>query len=185
MWWCGLAACAWWGPSDMDRVETWRDGDPLPPVQVVDEHGASMRLDALRGRPALVGFVFTRCGNDRACPMTMRRLVSVQEAVPADDLTLVVFTIDPRFDRPERLRVYARSYGADLDRWVLATGEEELLREGLPSLFNVYALGEGPSTSHPVKLTLLDADGVMVADWDDDEELIGPLKAELQRLRSP
>jgi len=175
LWW--MLACAPSGPTDMERIAAWHHDDPIPAVTVTDEDGSSLRLDALRGKPTLVGFVFTRCGNERACPLTMRRLVSAQEAFGAERLGIVVFTIDPAFDTPDRLAAYADRYGADRDRWVLATGEPELLREGLPSLFNVYAVGEGPRTSHPVKLTLLDANGRIVADWDDDEPLLPALEA--------
>jgi hypothetical protein len=41
-----------------------------------------------------------------------------------------------------------------------------LLREGLPSLFNVFALGEGPTTSHPTRVTLLAPDGTEAAHWE-------------------
>jgi protein SCO1/2 len=148
---------------------------------VVDQHGRSLRLDALRGRPALVGFVFTRCGNERACPLTMRRLVSVQQAIPAEQLQLVVFTLDPAYDTPERLSAYAERFGAD-PSLRLFTGDPWLLREGLPSLFNVMALGEGPTTSHPVKLTLVRADGTLADSFDDDAFTLDALQKALEAL---
>ncbi len=180
MWWT-LLACSLQAPADDWRplIEGWHHRDPLPAVQVVDEGGRRMRLDSLRGRWALVGFVFTRCGNAQACPLTMRRMVSVQEAVPAEQLELVVFTLDPDYDTPERLRDYAVGYGADLDRWTLATGDRELLREALPSLFNVMALGSGPATSHPVKLTLVRPDGTLDVSWDDNGFRLEELQARL------
>lgn len=162
------------------KVAAWHHRDPLPDLPFVDEAGTARSLADLRGRWALVGFVFTRCGNAEACPLTMRRMVAVQEAVPAEQLELVVFTLDPAYDDPRRLAAYAEGYGADLDRWTLGTGDVGLLREGLPSLFNVMALGAAPATSHPVKLTLMRPDGTLDQSWDDGAFELEALRARLR-----
>ncbi len=171
--WLGLwLACGGGAPAEPQPwrpvLEGWRHPDPLPPLPFRD--GARDRtLADLRGRWTLVGFVFTRCGNAEACPLTMQRFAVLQEAL-GDEVQLVVFTIDPAFDDPARMRAYAEAHGLDPDRIVLGTlpsGEDPaLLREGLPSLFNVFALGEGPGTSHPTRITLLARDGTEAAAWD-------------------
>ena len=131
-----------------------------------------------------MGFVFTRCGNAEACPLTMQRLAVLQEAL-GDEVQLAVFTIDPLYDDPARMRAYAEAHGLDADRVVLATlppGQDPaLLREGLPSLFNGFALGEGPNTSHPTRVTLLAPDGTEAAVWDAKEVDAARVRAAMGR----
>lgn len=174
----GAVGLALWPrqPSGRDdwraSIAGWRHPDPLPELPLIDQDGRSFGLGDLRGSPVLVGFVFTRCGNASACPLTMRRLVDVQEAWgPADGpLGILVLTLDPAWDTPERLGAYARTHGLRTDGPVpaiLATGDPELMSEGLPSLFNVLSLpGEG-GLEHTVKLTLLDEDLRELASWKD------------------
>lgn len=153
-------------------IAAWRHPEPLPDLPLIDQDGRAFGLGDLRGTPVLVGFVFTRCGNVEACPLTMRRLVDVQEGWGPSDgpLRILVLTLDPDWDTPERLAAYARAHGLATDGVVqatLATGDAALMREGLPALFNVLSLpGEG-GLEHTVKLTLLDGRHREVASWKD------------------
>jgi protein SCO1 len=176
-WWL-LACIGAQEPSWEEAITSWQHPDPLPSLPYVDEAGVSRYTGDLRGDWLLVGFVFTRCGNAEACPLTMHRMVGVQQAVPAETpLEFVVFTIDPAYDTPERLRSYGLAHGADLDRWTLGTGDPVLMREALPSLFNVYALGEGAATQHPVKVVLLDPEQRVRTSWTGAFDSADVLKA--------
>jgi protein SCO1/2 len=155
-------------PDWRDQIARWHHPEPLPPLPF--REGARDRtLAELQGRWTLVAFVFTRCGNAEACPLTMQRVAVLQDAL-GPEVQLVVFTLDPAHDTPERMRAYAEAHGVDPARVVLGTlppgADPALLREGLPSLFNVFALGEGPTTSHPTRVTLLAPDGTEAAHWE-------------------
>ncbi len=171
-------------PQDWrELIAGWHHPAPLPPVAFRDGE-VDRTLADLRGRWTLVGFVFTRCGNAEACPLTMQRFAVLQDAF-GDELQLVVFTLDPEHDTAERLRDYAVAYGIEPDQLVLGTlppgADPAVLREGLPSLFNVFALGEGPAMSHPTRLTLLAPDGTEAAHWEAAEVDVATVRAAITR----
>ncbi|MCB9675626.1 MAG: SCO family protein [Alphaproteobacteria bacterium] len=153
------------------QIAAWRHPDGLPDLPLVDERGAPFGLHALADRWVLVGFVFTRCGNQEACPLTMAQMRAVQAAWTDDlpPLHLLTVTIDPAYDTPERLAAYAERFGREADGpvpWTLATGDPELLEHGLPALFNLLVLPEDGTLTHTVKLALLKPGLVLDAEWE-------------------
>lgn len=76
------------------------------------------RADLL-GHVWLVDFVFTRCGGP--CPLMTHHFSELQGKLPSE-ARLLSITVDPDYDTPARLRSYAGSFGADLQRWVFLRG---------------------------------------------------------------
>ena len=167
----------WRGP-----LEAWRHPQPLPPLPFQD--GDTRRtLQDLQGRWTLVAFVFTRCGNAEACPLTMQRLASLQDGL-GSDVQIAVFTLDPAYDTAERLAAYADAHGLEPAGRILGTlpegADPALLREGLPSLFNVYGLGEGPGMTHPTRVSLIAPDGTEAAHWEAHELELSAVRAAMR-----
>ena len=165
-------------------LSSWRHPDALPNLPFVDGHGQPFSLDELRDSWVLVGFVFTRCGNPEACPLTMQQMRSVQAAWTSSDppLELLAVTIDPTYDTPERLEAYAHTFGraSGLPRWRMATGDEEMIASLLPQLFNILVLPEGETLTHTVKLALLRPGLVLEDEWEGAV----PVSEILKRIRS-
>lgn len=161
-------------------IAVWRHPEPLPDLPLTDQDGERFGLHGLAGSWVLVGFVFTRCGDAEACPLTMQHLANVQHAWTSADpsLQILVLTLDPEHDTPERLAAYAARFdltpGPDVR---LATGPTALMREGLPSLFNVLALPGPAGIEHTVKLTLLRPDLTVAAEWKDGGFDVARLRA--------
>ena len=173
-----LLSCAV-SPQDTDQAadwrplyEAWQHPDPLPDFLLVDARGGAFQLSQLTDGYLLVGFIFTRCQVGEACPLTtlkMKQTLELSEAPDIPDLHLLSLTLDPEYDTPERLLAYATAHGAALERWTFATGPEDLMTDGLPSLFNVLAMPSPEvGISHTVKVALLRPDLTLVADWKDD-----------------
>jgi protein SCO1/2 len=99
-------------------------GEMMPAFELVDQAGAVVKSDDLRGRVLVVSFVFTMCAE--ACPLIMAQLARTQSRIRTEKLAervhFVSITLDPATDRPEVLRRYARAYGIDLANWYLLTG---------------------------------------------------------------
>jgi protein SCO1 len=99
----------------------------LPSFALTDQAERPLRAEQLRGRVVVLSFIFTTCVE--ACPIITAQLVRVQaqarEAGLASRLRFVSVSIDPLTDTPERLREYAKAYGADLDSWLFLTGPPE------------------------------------------------------------
>lgn len=96
----------------------------MPTFELVDQAGAVVKSDTLRGRVLVVSFVFTTC--TEACPLITAQLARTQSRVRTEKLDgrvrFVSITLDPVTDRPEMLRRYAQVYGIDLANWHLLTG---------------------------------------------------------------
>jgi protein SCO1 len=80
--------------------------------------------DLIRGRQAIVNFMYSDCGG--ACDMVTQKLkVVYNELKPrmGNDLFFYSLTIKPQDDTPAVLKHYARMNKADLPGWVFLTGD--------------------------------------------------------------
>lgn len=112
-------------PSPLRRVTPLHVGDTVPDTAFVDQQGRVFRFSDLRGSDVVLAFIYTRCQDARMCPLISAKFRQLQEARGGRALRLVEVTLDPSYDRPEVLRRYARTFGADPRTWTLLTGDAE------------------------------------------------------------
>lgn len=74
---------------------------PAPNVSLVDQRGARTSFAAFRGSRALVTFAFGHCTT--MCPAIVADLKAARRTAGRQDLPIVVVTLDPWRDTPERL----------------------------------------------------------------------------------
>jgi cytochrome oxidase Cu insertion factor (SCO1/SenC/PrrC family) len=72
-----------------------------PDVPLVDQHGRRTSLAGLRGHPTLLTFAFGHCTT--VCPAVVHDIVAIRGSSGRTDVPLVVVTLDPWRDTPERL----------------------------------------------------------------------------------
>jgi len=79
-------------------------------LDIPDTDGTIRRIDDFKGRITLVFFGFTRCPD--VCPTTLMRLREVRQAVGenADQVQVLLVSVDPERDTPERLGTYVKSF---------------------------------------------------------------------------
>lgn len=83
------------------------------PFTLVGADGRPFSSAALEGKPYLLFFGFTRCGD--VCPTTLSRLVKLRREVADDAAMNIVFvTIDPERDGPRDVGQYATLFGAPI-----------------------------------------------------------------------
>ena len=99
----------------------------MPSFTLIDQSGATVKSESLRGRVLVVSFLFTTCAE--ACPLITAQLARTQGLVHSEKLNervrFVSITLDPLTDRPEVLHRYADRYGIDLATWHLLTGASD------------------------------------------------------------
>ena len=66
----------------------------------------------LGGKISVVSFIYTRCGDGRACPyatsvLNLLQRASLSDAALAKNLRLISMSFDPEYDTPKRLAEYA------------------------------------------------------------------------------
>ena len=151
-----LVACTSSAPNWEQQVADWRHTDPIPDFALVNQRSEPFRLGSLAAKHLLVTFLYTRCPVAEACPMTMQRLMAVQQQRTTEDLHILAITLDPDNDTPAKLLAFGDDYGVDWDLWTLATGPRGLVADALPSLFNVFGVPDGDQIDHNVKTVLLE-----------------------------
>jgi cytochrome c peroxidase len=97
---------------------------------LVDDAGRAVRLAAVvRGRVAVVAFVYTSCVEAAGCPLGQAVLQRLDRALAAEPalarrVTLVSVSFDPARDRPARLAAVRAAHRPQSD-WRFATAADE------------------------------------------------------------
>jgi protein SCO1/2 len=110
------------GPA-MREVTVLQVGDKVPQTTLVDQTGARFTFAKYLGQNLVVAFIYTRCPDQRECPLTSAKFGGLQQQLRGRDVHLIEMTLDPQFDTPAVLARYATVYGADPARWTFGTGK--------------------------------------------------------------
>jgi len=84
---------------------------PAAEFSLVDHDGRPVSLRSYRGQPVLLFFGYTQCPD--ICPTTLHKLTTAMKAAgdEADDIRVLLITVDPANDSPESLKKYTRAFG--------------------------------------------------------------------------
>ncbi len=148
-----------------------------------DASGRSVPLSLHRGQPVLALLFYGTC--EHACPVLVRRLHEIEAALdPAlrSNVRFLLVTFDPERDTPERLAEYAQEEGLDAERWTLLQGTSDRIRELALVLGVRYRQTKDGEFSHTQRISLLDAEGVVVEHLDGLASPVEPLAARLAAL---
>jgi protein SCO1/2 len=134
---------------------------PSAPFALVDQNGKSFKSERLRGKLAVVTFIFTTCPD--VCPLLTANLVHLQRMLKREgpkDFFLVSITTDPEVDTPEVLKSYAERFGVDFSTWAFLSGAEQQVKQVWRS-FGVTVIKKGRGlVQHTGLTTLIDRQGV-------------------------
>jgi protein SCO1/2 len=133
-------------------------------VTLVDQRSAAFRLDSLRGRPQLVTMFYTSCRY--VCPLIIDTLKSIERALTDEErerLGIVVVSFDPERDDVAALASVAAKRKLDPQRWHLTRTDASHVRELAAVLDIQYRRLDDGEFNHASVVTLLDADGRIVA----------------------
>lgn len=128
-----------------------------------NQRGIEMQLAELQGRPVMMAMVFTNCRY--ACPIIVHDMKRIERELPqelADDIHLVLVSLDPERDDPEALALFARAYGLDDDRWTLLQGDAGDVRMLAATLGVRYKKEADGQYSHTNLVALLDDRGELL-----------------------
>jgi protein SCO1 len=110
---------------------------------LLDQDGAPHRLysDLIAGRIVIITFVFTGCRS--SCPLTMAKLVELQDLLGDDTnrINILSISVDPVIDTPKALRAYADEFHPR-PGWFFLTGQSDAVSFILRRLGNRSATPE-------------------------------------------
>lgn len=128
-----------------------------------NQEGKTVKLPELQGRVQLVAMIFTNCSY--ACPRIiadLKRIESDLQKSDRDDVGIVLVTMDPERDTPERLKEFATTNKLDASRWTLLTSKTENIQE-LGVLLNMkYRQETDGNFAHSNIISVLNEKGELV-----------------------
>ena len=157
--------------------------DVMPDLEftLLGPDGESVESGSLRGKPLILFFGFTNCPS--ICPTTLTRLSVLMKELgsEANDIQVLLVSVDPDRDTPEVMKRYTASFGP----WLLGlTGPEEDLTR-LREAYSVYASMESSDSKgtynvmHSAVVFAFDAKGqarLLISDLDDGDAVLSDLK---------
>ncbi len=136
---------------------------PLMDYAFTNQFGEPVTLSSFAGQALAITFFFTRCPNPDYCPRLSKnfeeasnRLASMVTA-PTNWHFLSV-TIDPEFDTPAALRIYAKRYQHDPRYWSFLTGPIDKITELAGQSGVTFEPGKG-LLNHNFRTLIIDARG--------------------------
>jgi len=142
-------------------ADALRTSQRPPAIDLVDQTGASVTLEALRGEVVLLTAVYASCPH--TCPLILAQARdALDELAPAEraHVRVVAVTIDPAHDSSEVLAELARMHGLDAGTYRLLTGEPAAVERVLDAMD--VARRRDPATGvidHANVFLVLDAQG--------------------------
>ncbi|NPB04066.1 MAG: SCO family protein [Thermotogae bacterium] len=111
---------------------------------LVNQNGDTLRLDDLKGKVLVVGYIYTHCPD--ICPFITSNMKKVQKLVNSDkklkeNVLFVSITFDPRRDSASVLDQYAQLYRVDTSNWIFLTGDQRTIDSLMEDLDIVVEVG--------------------------------------------
>ena len=128
-----------------------------------DQHNQSYLLNTLRGKTLVVVMIYTSCKT--ACPILVADMKRIERQIrPAylDEVSLVLVSIDPETDTPERLAEFAQTGGMDTPQWVFLRSDEAATQEFANVLSMKYKKISPVDFSHSNIISVFNPDGELI-----------------------
>jgi protein SCO1/2 len=132
--------------------------------RLTDQDGKAIDLDVYRGHRVLVTMFYGSC--PATCPLIIDTLRAIERtAGPAqrEPLRVLLISFDSQHDTPDALHELARARRIDTSRWTLAHAEVKAVRRIAAALDIQYKPLPGGQFSHSTIISVLDAEGRIVA----------------------
>ena len=156
-----------------------------PDLSLRDQQGEAFALEGLRGRPVLVTFFYGGCTT--MCPLIVADVHRIMNALPEDaraETRVVLVTIDPERDTPERLRELAAERAMP-ESWHLVGGDEGSIRSLASTLGMTYRRMPDGSYAHAALYTVLDREGRIAHQLENTGQPVDDTVGALVRARGP
>jgi protein SCO1 len=149
------------------------------------EDNETIQLADLQGKVQLVAMMYTSC--TYTCPRIVADLKRIEAGIDKyKEVGIVLVTMDPANDTPEKLQEFARENKLDPNRWQLLTSNDESIQE-LAVLLNMkYKKSPNGDIAHSNIISVLNAQGEIIYQQEglgkDPDETVKSIEAQLQTM---
>jgi protein SCO1/2 len=159
---------------------------PAPAFTLTDQNGNRLSLRDLRGRVAVVTFIFTTCSD--TCPVLTAKLVAIHRKLAAGDPVFFVgITVDPLNDSPAVLKKYAAAFPAPPSHFAFLTGDFDTIHRVVRSYGVYYSRKEKGGIEHTFLTSVVDPSGTVRVQYlgtrFDPNEFLGDLRSLIEEAR--
>jgi protein SCO1 len=132
-------------------------------IDLTDQNGVRSGLDVFRGQPVLISMFYADC--PYVCPLiiqTLQRTEAALDPAARAQLRVLLVSLDPKRDTPEKLAEVARRHKLDAARWKLARTDEAGVRKLAAVLGLRFKQLPDGEFNHSTVINLLDREGAQV-----------------------
>ena len=158
------------------------------PSQWTNQDGKDIELKSLRGNVLVMVMIYTTC--KAACPRLvadMRNIESRLNAKTKKNVKLIMVSIDPENDTPEKLKAFAIANKMDNDPWVFLRSTEENTREFAAILAVNYKKISPIDFSHSNIISVFNPDGELVYQQEglgvNNDKTIDRINLEAEKIK--
>jgi protein SCO1/2 len=139
--------------------------EPVVGAELVRTGGETVTFpDAWQGKTLLVFFGYANCPD--VCPLTMAELAKIYRSLgEPEDLQVVMVTVDPSRDTPERIEQYVKGFHPD---FVGLSGEPEAITKAASAFYATSVEQGDGAVAHNSHVTLVDRQGRMRLIYNQD-----------------
>ena len=178
------------GAKPQSELQPSQPAGTLPDFTLVNQDGKRIGLRQYRGRALLITFIYTRCPLPDYCPLMTHNFAEIDKALGKSpqlyaSTHLLSVSFDPKFDTPQVLRKYARSYVADkgqetFNHWEFAALPAAETKD-VTQYFNIFLSQQDGQITHSMCTVIVSPDGTLYREYHDSdwkpEDVLGDLMA--------
>ncbi|NDK55663.1 SCO family protein [Pontibacter fetidus] len=153
----------------------------------MNQENEPVKLPQLQGKVQLVAMVYTSC--TYACPRIVADLKRIEASIEKyknDEVGIVLVTMDPERDTPEKLKAFAEENKLDAGRWTLLTSDEGNIQELAVLLSMKYKNSGNGEIAHSNIITVLNPAGEIMHQQEglgkDPDETVKSIEGLLKQL---
>ena len=156
---------------------------PLMDYAFTNQLGQPVTLSSFRGQALAITFFFTRCPIPEYCPRLSKNFEEACAELKAmpnapTNWHLLSVTIDPEFDTPAALRLYAKRYEHDPKHWSFLTGPKDRIVE-LARESGIAMQPDQGLLTHNFRTLIVDPDGKLQMSFPISGDISDGIASEL------
>ncbi|AYN03183.1 MULTISPECIES: SCO family protein [unclassified Flavobacterium] len=158
------------------------------PSQWTNQDGKDIELKSLRGNVLVMVMIYTTC--KAACPRLvadMRNIESRLNTKTKKNVKLILVSIDPENDTPEKLKAFAIANKMNNDPWIFLRSTEENTREFAAILAVNYKKISPIDFSHSNIISVFNPDGELVYQQEglgvNNDKTIDRINLEAEKIK--
>jgi protein SCO1/2 len=157
------------------------------PSNWTNQNGENIEMKDLRGKVLVMVMIYTSCKS--ACPRLVADMRNIEKRIPEnikENVKLVLVSIDPTVDTPERLKSFAKENQMDGEQWIFLRSTEENTREFAAVLAVNYKKISPLDFSHSNIISVFNAEGELAYQQEglgvNSDETIKKITEEAEKL---